>query len=63
MNQQIRAAELTADRLRRPIRIDPGDQGFVIGRAVRIQQRQAGGRDPEEARTRSRRQSAIHGEL
>ena len=42
MNQQIRAAELTADRLRRPIRIDAGDQGFVIGRVVRIQHRQAG---------------------
>jgi hypothetical protein len=37
MNQQIRGAELTADRLPRPIRIDPGDQGFVIGRVFRIQ--------------------------
>ena len=38
----FRAAELTADHLGRPIRIDPGDQGFVVGRLVRIQHRQAG---------------------
>ena len=52
----IRAAELTADHLGRPIRIDPGDQGFVIGRLVRIQHRQAG-----DAETKTRLELEVVG--
>ena len=36
MPEEIRAAELTADHLGRRVRIDTGDQTFVIGRLVRI---------------------------
>jgi len=42
MPEEIRAAELTADHLGRRVRIDPGDQAFVIGRLVRIRHKQVG---------------------
>ena len=32
----IRAAELTADHLGRTVKIDPGDETFVMGRLVQI---------------------------
>jgi len=52
----IRAAELTADHLGRTVKIDPGDQGFVIGRLVRIQHRQAG-----DAETKTRLELEVVG--
>ena len=42
MPEDIRAAELTADHLGRRVRIDTGDQTFVIGRLVRIRHKQVG---------------------
>jgi hypothetical protein len=42
MVAHIRAAELTADHLGRRVRIDPGDQTFVIGRLVRIRHKYVG---------------------
>jgi hypothetical protein len=42
MPEEIRAAELTADHLGPRVRIDPGDQRFVIGRLVRIRHKYVG---------------------
>ena len=49
---QIRAAELTADHLGRTVRIDPGDPSFVVGRLVKIRQRQVGNASAGETETR-----------
>ena len=42
MNQQIRAAELTADNLGQTVKIDPGDHTVITGRLVRIRHKQVG---------------------
>jgi hypothetical protein len=52
MVEQIRAAELTADHLGRRVRIDPGDQSFLMGRLVKVQHRQVGNPAAPETETR-----------
>ena len=45
---EIRAAELTADHLGRTVKIDAGEQAFVVGRLVKIRHRQV--KDETETR-------------
>jgi hypothetical protein len=46
----IRAAELTADRLGRTVKIDPGDPTVIVGRLVSIRHRE-GKAAPSETET------------
>jgi hypothetical protein len=48
----IRAAELTADHLGRTVKINAGDQTFVVGRLVSIRHRQVGNAAILETETR-----------
>jgi hypothetical protein len=48
----IRAAELTADHLSRTVKIDPGDQPFLVGRLVSIRHKQVGNSATPETETR-----------
>jgi hypothetical protein len=48
----IRAAELTADHLRRTVRINPGDPTVIVGRLVSIRHRQVRNAATPETETR-----------
>jgi hypothetical protein len=48
----IRAAELTADHLGRTVKIDPGDQTFLVGRLVSIRHKRVGNAATPETETR-----------
>ena len=48
----IRAAELTADHVGRTVKIDPGDQTFLVGRLVSIRHKQVGNAATPETETR-----------
>jgi hypothetical protein len=57
---EIRAAELTADHLGRTVKIDPGDQTFLVGRLVRVRHKQVGKAATPE--THSRLELEVPGE-
>jgi hypothetical protein len=48
----IRAAELTADHVGRTVKIDPGDQSFLVGRLVSIPHKRVGNAATRETDTR-----------
>ena len=52
MNQQIRAAELTADHVGRTVKIDSGDQAPIMGRLLEIRHKQVGKTAAPETETR-----------
>jgi hypothetical protein len=49
---EIRAAELTADHVGRTVKIDSGDQTFLVGRLVSIRHKQVGNAATPETETR-----------
>jgi hypothetical protein len=49
---EIRAAELTADYVGRTVKIDSGDQAFLVGRLVSIRHKQVGNAATPETETR-----------
>ena len=49
---EIRAAELTADHVGRTVKIDPGDQTFLVGRLVSIRHKRVGSAATPETETR-----------
>jgi hypothetical protein len=49
---EIRAAELTADYVGRTVKIDSGDQTFLMGRLVSIRHKQVGNAATPETETR-----------
>lgn len=48
---QIRAAELTADNLGQTVKIDPGDQSFLVGRLVSVRHIRVGNAATPETET------------
>jgi hypothetical protein len=48
----IRAAELTADHLGRTVKINPGDQTFLVGRLVSVRHKRVGKAAAPETETR-----------
>ena len=49
---EIRAAELTADHVGRTVKIDPGQQTFLVGRLVSVRHKQVGNGGTPETATR-----------
>jgi hypothetical protein len=49
---EIRAAELTADHVGRTVKIDAGDQTFLVGRLVSIRHKRVGNAVTPETETR-----------
>ena len=49
---EIRAAELTADHVGRTVKIDPGQQTFLVGRLVSVRHKQVGNGGTPETETR-----------
>jgi hypothetical protein len=48
----IRAAELTADHVGRTVKIDPGDQTFLVGCLVSVRHKRVGNAGTPETETR-----------